>query len=73
MVKEPPYVRHQGVDCSMLVISRDVVVQLFPETLDDVVVRRVRRQEVQHDTSTERFKALLDTPGLVDDVGPRQK
>ena len=52
----------------MSVVSRDVVVQFLPETLDDVVIRRVRRQEVQHDTPTERLKTLLDAACLMDDV-----
>ena len=39
VVEELLHIFHQGVDGSMPVISRDMVVQLFPKTLDDVVIR----------------------------------
>ncbi len=38
MVEEFPDVLYECVDGAMLVISSDVVMELFPESFDDVVI-----------------------------------
>ncbi len=40
----------------MLVVARDVVVKLLPQPLDDVIVGRIGRQEVEHDARSECFE-----------------
>ncbi len=49
-------------------VSGDVVMELLPEMLDDVVIQRVRRQKVQHDASAERLVTLLDAACHTDEV-----
>ena len=50
------------------VIAGDVGVQVEPKTLDPVLVRAVRRQEVKLDPVTELGQPRLRHAALVDDV-----
>ena len=49
-------------------ISANVVMELFPKTFDEVVLRRIWRQKMQHDASTEQFEFVSHTQLLVNDV-----
>ncbi len=44
---------HERLDGAVRVVSGDMVVELLPEALDHVRLRRVRRQEVEYDTAAE--------------------
>ena len=68
MAEEPIHGSNEGVDAAMAMVSRDVIMELLPESLDDVVVRRVRRQEVQHDAPGELGELCGHHFCLVDDV-----
>jgi hypothetical protein len=43
---------YQRLDGTVRVVASDVVVELLPEPLDDVRLRRVGRQEVEHGSRT---------------------
>ena len=49
-------------------ISGDGVIHLFTQALDDIVIGRVRRREMQHEAPVGRFKIVLDHLRFVDDV-----
>ena len=68
MVKKTAYGAHQGLDGAMLVISGDVVVELLPQSLDDVVIRGVGWKKMQHDAPAQFFERLRHNVRLVDDV-----
>ncbi len=44
---------HERLDGAVRVVAGDVVVELLPEPLDHVRLRRVGRQEVEHDAPAE--------------------
>ncbi len=56
MVEESSHGRHERIDASMAVIAGNAVMELFPQPLDNVVIGRVRRQEVQDDAPAERLE-----------------
>jgi hypothetical protein len=58
---------HQRLDGAVRVVSGDVVVELLPEPFDDVRLRRVRREEVEHDAPAELRQVAPRPPRLVDD------
>ena len=46
----------------MTMISGDVIMKLFPKPLNDVVIWRVGRQEVQYDSPAQRLeRGLLES------------
>lgn len=56
------------VNARMTMVARDMVVRLFPQPLDGVVVGRVRRQEVQRDTTARDREVTLNAHRLGNDV-----
>src|SRR6266568_5395425 len=56
-----------GSMCAVRVVAGNVVVELLPEPLDDVRLRRVGRQEVKHDAPAEPGQVAQRLPRLVDD------
>ncbi len=56
-----------GSMCAVRVVAGNVVVELLPEPLDDVRLRRVGRQEVKHDAPAEPGQVPQRPPRLVDD------
>ena len=68
IVEESPDHLGERIDSVVAVISGDVVVELLPQSLDDVVIGRVRREEVKHDSPAEGLELTLHTMRLVDDV-----
>ena len=52
----------------MLMVSRYVVMHLFPKTFDGIVIGRIGRQEVQLDTALEAIEYAQGPLGFVDDV-----
>ena len=49
-------------------VPSDMIMHLFPQPLNDVVLGRIGRQEVQDDTVTELGYPFLGLPGFMDDV-----
>lgn len=59
---------HQLLDRLAPVVARHVGVQVEPDTLDPVVVRAVRREEVEHHAVAELGEEALRLLAGVDDV-----
>ena len=58
----------ERVDGIMPMISSDLVMHLFPQSLDWIVIRRIRWQKVQDDAATGLLQVALHASRLVDDV-----
>ena len=52
----------------MPVVTRDMVMKLLPQPLNDVVVRRIGRQEVEHDALPQCLELTDNATRLVNDV-----
>ena len=64
----PPDVSHQGLDIRASVVSRYLGVKVFPHPLNLVVIRTIRRKEVQNDPSTKRPHNHLRDPAGMDTI-----
>lgn len=63
-----PHVGHQFFHVTTQMVSSDIRVKVLPDALDLVVIRTVRRQEVQHDASLVSLERLLDDLTTVDAI-----
>lgn len=61
-------ISHESLNRAPSVVPSDVVVKLFPQMLDQVVFRRVRRQEMTLEYPAESAQGDLSLPARVDDV-----
>ena len=68
VIQEPHDVSPKRRHIFVSMVSGDVVVQLFPEAFDGVVLWGVGRQEVQLNASTELFEGAFGLGRFVDDV-----
>jgi hypothetical protein len=56
---------HQGLDIAAAMIPGNVRVKVFPQSFDPIVVRTIRRQQVQHDPAFESLHGCLRDPAGV--------
>ncbi len=59
MFHEFRYVRPELGHCLSPMVAGYVVMQLFPKAFDGIVLRRVRRQKMELNASTELFEGAL--------------
>lgn len=59
IVEEQRDSNHEGIDDGVLVIARDVIMELLPKPLDGIGLGRVGRQEVQDDAAAQGPRGIV--------------